>query len=340
MGAPSLRPSPNPPLRALVAGALACAILAAGCAVPVSHRSFSVPGVDEGAEVFASTQDLYIAGLTIEALALTKQSRLFEAESRLRQSDYLNPGNARTEFNLAVAMNQTGQHEEAMALAEKLLARKPNDPAILALLADIDFALGDHAKAKERLKAAFEQYRQARNLLKASRTARSISNLAFIDGREQEALCYSYEALALLEVPEQLGWHARLLVALNFFPEAEEVVEKKISAVRALAQHPTVQHSLALARYAQGDFKGAAQAESMASDLVSLAPELSAEIDAAGYLMQKRAQAATAEEDVLDEEIEEQHIEAAVGFRERSPFEVMTWPPALRAEINALKLPE
>lgn len=301
------------------------------CAVPVSHRQFSIGGSSGHSQEFASSRELLVSGLVTEAMIFSKSNRFFEAESRLRQADYLNPGNERLQFDLALVIGQTGQGVEARELLQQLLAKKPEDPNLLMALADIEFVLGSSAEARDKLKGAFLRFKEAGNTKQAARIARSISNVAFAEGREQEALCYSFEAWMLAPEPQQLAWHARMLIAQNLFKEAEQTIRAALAKGRALGRNGAVQHALGLARYGQGDYVGALAAEEQALDLIAEVPEMGGEISAAWWLFKRRSLAG-----VLSEQLEEQQQDL-LAFRERGGFELVTWPPALRAELEALQ---
>ena len=277
-------------------------------------------------------------------MSYAKQSRYFEAENRLRQADNLAPGNPRIEYNLAVAMNQNGQSEDAKALVERLLLKQPNDPNLMISLGDIEFSLGQPHEAKERLKFAFKKFRDAGNATQAARLARSVANLAFLAGNEQEALCYSYEAWTLAPIGEQLGWHARLLIAQNYPTQAEALLKTAVAANRTLTQHPGVQHAIALARYARGDYVGALEAEDLAVDLIPTVPELGSEVNAAHVLMKQKVDATSpasseAPDDEGADELERQRLEEALQFKDRALYEIIMWPPGLRAQLNAMEAP-
>jgi tetratricopeptide (TPR) repeat protein len=309
------------------------------CAIPESHKSFSIPGAQGGE--FASSRDLLVAGLVTESMGYSKQSRFWDAENKLRQADFLTPGNERIEYNLAIAMNQTGQSSDAKEMLQKLLSRKPGDPNYLTALADVEYSLGSPANARIHLKEAFVTFKEANNLPQAARVARSIANLAFMEGNEQEALCYSYEAWTLVKTPEQLGWHARLLVALNLSGRAEAFIKDASTKQRSIARHPGAQHSLALARYAQGKYAEAVEAEEIALDLIPEAPETGSEINAAWWLMKQKVPKQEGEELADDyEEIEEERRREVLAFRDRGRTEIIAWPMSLREQLAAIPAEE
>lgn len=324
------------PLRArwsLVTRFLLVSLLATSCAMPRDNTTFSLSqrtGATQE-EVFASSKDLRVAGIVSEALGFANNGRLIVAEARLRQARYLEPANERIAFNLAVIINQTGQSEEARGIVESLLMKEPRNPTYLQALADILESEGDHERAKTKLKESFSIFTSAGNTARASLVARSISNIAFGMGNEQEALCYSYEALSLSPTPAQVSAHARLLVGLNLFREAIEFIRSR----RALASEPGAFHALAMASFAEGDFKGALEAEDNAAGRLGQAPQLSQEINAAWWLMRTRLsrEGGGSEQNEESEEKMAELKEDAIQFADRQPYELVMWPAALRREL-------
>jgi tetratricopeptide (TPR) repeat protein len=279
-------------------------------------------------EVFASSKDLRVAGLVSEGLSFANNGRLFNAEGRLRQAYYLEPTNDRIAFNLAIIANQSGESDEALTIMEALLAKDPRNPHYLQALADVWGAQGEHETAKVKLKEAFSIFKSAGNAPRAALVARSISNIAFGIGNEQEALCYSYEAFSLSPTPPQVSAHARLLVGLNFFDQAIEFVR----ANKPLAGEPAAFHALAMAFFAKGDNAAALEAEDNAVGRISQAPELSEEINTAWWLMK----AWVPTESTVSSDWEEKTAELREGatqFAERSPYELVMWPAELRQEL-------
>lgn len=278
-------------VRRLVArrvGVLAALALAA-CALPIAPEREMI-GVREVAgvpQVFAARRELVAAGLVNEAMQLVKVNRYFDAEKRLRQALFLQPENEQVQFNLALVLHQIGQPDEAREIMNELRVRQPRRPAYLVALADVALSLGEPQRARTLLKEAFRLYSDAQNLAQAARVARSIANVDFEVGYEQEALCYSYEAYSLAPGPEQLGWHARLLVAQNLHQTALDLIAATLKLTPADGSSAPVQHALALARYAGGDAVGALAAEELALDLVSQSPDLGAEINAAWWVLQQ-----------------------------------------------------
>jgi len=309
-------------------------ILCIGCALPPpASRLMIGTRLEDGIErPFSSAKELRTAGLVNEAMVLVQNNRFFDAERSLRQAHFLQPASEQLTFNLAVVLSQVGQPEEASQLLEDLNRRKPGQPAYLVALADARIMVGDANTARELLKRAFRLFKEAQNYSQAARIARSISNVSFELGEEQEALCYSHEAYTLEPSAEQLGWHARILIALNQFPTALRVLQESINANRGLASSASVQHALALVRFAQGDRDGALAAEESALDFINQSPLLGAEVNAAWWVM-KRQTVADSEDEELSERLESMRVEI-VDFVEKPNIAITTWPPRLRATLE------
>jgi predicted Zn-dependent protease len=315
---------------------LAILLLAPSCAIPRDNTTFSLSrrGLGGEEEVFASSKDLRVAGLVSEGLSFANNGRLYNAEGRLRQAYYLEPSNDRIAFNLAVVLSQAGESDEALSILERLLAKEPRNPHYLQALADVRASQGRHDLAMVKLKEAFSIFKTAGNAPRAALVARSISNIAFGVGYEQEALCYSYEAFTLSPNPAQVSAHARLLVALNLFDTAIQFLQEH----KPLASEPLAYHVLAMAFFAKGDTKAALEAEDNAVGRIAQAPELSQEINTAWWLMKNTAPVDTAKAgDSASAGDAEERMEAlkegALQYAERKPYEFVMWPAALRREL-------
>jgi tetratricopeptide (TPR) repeat protein len=305
-------------------------LLVTSCAIPRDNTNFSLsrPGVAGDQEVFASSKDLRVAGLVSEGLTFANNGRLFNAEGRLRQAYYLEPTNDRIAFNLAVIANQSGESDEALTMIEALLAKEPRNPHYLHAIAEVRESQGQHETAKVKLKEAFSIFKSAKNAPRAALMARSIANIAFGTGHEQEALCYSFEALSLSPTPQQVAAHARLLVALNLYDQAIEFIQ----AHKPLAGEALTFHALGMAYFAKGDMKAALEAEDNAVGRLAQAPELSQEINTAWWLMKSNVPADASLTEATSEKMEELK-EDARQYAERQPYELVTWPAALRREL-------
>lgn len=316
---------------------LSLLVLLTACAIPQTHKGFSITSPSsDGAQVeYASTEDLMVSGLVSEALGYAQTSRFIDAEVRLRQARYLKPTNDAVAFNTAVVISQTGQTEEAEEIVNELLSRNPSNPSYRQALADIHVAEGRYAQAVEELKKVFHLYKTSGNYYKASLLARSISNIAFGIGNEQEAVCYSAEGASLYPAPAQAGAHLRILVALNFFGQAVEYHKSLPAELSSAVGY----HYVAMAKYAQNDFEGAAEAEDIAYARTLEAPEKSGEISVAWWLMKNKLPPPAEETEEAKERFGEMRKEV-IDFAQKDNFELSTWPNSLRKELYSIKAEE
>jgi Flp pilus assembly protein TadD len=313
-------------------------VVAAGCAVPRDQSSFEVRAAGDSAEVpFFSSERLRVAGLVSESLTLGTVGRLFEAESRLRKAKVLSPNNPSIDFNLAVVLGQQGNTEEAREILGRLRAAQGDRPNLMVAFADIASAQGNLEEAKGYLKNAFATYSKAQNYVQASLIARSIANLAYAGGQEQEALCYSYEAFSLYPTASDLGQHTALMVALNLHKDVETFVAEQLKTNAALAAMPLVHHGLGLARAGIGKFPEALDEIEVAQSLVSLDPELGPEVNSVWWLLQREV---PQDKDLTEKEIEalqssyEAFYPDVIRLQERPTYQLLRWPVRLRELLN------
>ncbi len=322
-------------VRSLVATAISAAFV--GCAIPRDHHTFSVhgPGLEENP--FLSSDELLAAGLVSESMKYGGKGRLFEAETRLRKAQYLDAKNDRIAFNLAVVLGQGGSQDEAIELLQRLRRELGDQPYILVAMADIFNGQGDRERARELLKEAFLLYRGAANDGQAATIARSISNLAFAQGLEQEALCYSWEALTLAPTGAQLGAHTGLLVGLNMFADAQAYASQRIQQSPGLGASVQVHYALSLARIGQGDIPGALREIEIAQDLLAENPEVGPEVNAVWYLLKTESPSQDDTEATLGR-LEQCHGDAW-RLQAKPTYSLVRWPSTLRDRLAKVSEP-
>jgi tetratricopeptide (TPR) repeat protein len=312
--------------------------LAAGCAVPKRQSEFEVGNLG-GADSspFRSNRDLLASGLVNESLAFGAKGRLFESESRLRKALALTPDNGAVAFNLAVVLSQQGNTDEALGILRDLRAKEGDKPRIMVAIADAHLSRGELDRARDALKVAFASYAQAQNAPQAALMARSIANLAFAAGNEQEALCYSHEALLLAPSPQQLGYHASLLVGLNQYAQADLFVGEQLAANPALSSGVLVHLARALARAGIGNDRGALDEVKLAQDFISENAEFGTEVQSLWWLL-KRDQP---DDTPIDDRFVEREREAlqvageeAARLREKPSYHMLRWPPKLLTRLE------
>lgn len=302
-------------------------VLLIGCALPQDSADFAVMPSGETGEVFLSSKELMVSGLVSESIGAAGRGRLFDAESRLRRALVLSPGDPTIMFNLALVLGQQGYGDEATELLRELRAKQGDHPRYAIAMADVHLGQRRLAQARDELKLAFEAFSQAANWIQAASVARSISNLAFADGAEQEALCYSYEAFMLDQSATQLGYHASMLVALNLFTTADTFVGEQLDLSPSLGAMPRVHLARALARGALKNMTGAVDEIEQAQNLLAQDPELGAEVNVVWWLFRK--QIPETEEDQQDTKLQEslEAIEPEVArLRDKPTYNMVRWP--------------
>lgn len=309
------------------------ALLCVGCAIPRDHHLFSVgSSSDQPSTPFLSTDALLSSGLASESLSYGSKGRLFESELRLRKALALDPDNSNIRFNLALVLGQSGVTEEALVLLDGLRAKQGRTPRLLIAEADIRNSLGDLDGARELLKEAFVAFKSVDNLAQAALVARSISNLAFAAGAEQEALCYSYEALMLAPNPQQLGYHGSLLVGMNLFAQANSYLQGEISRQPGMGASVSVHQALALAKFGVGDMHAALKEAEISQDLLAENPELANEVNAIWWLLRK-VEPLEEGDDKTAEQLERLQPDV-VRLKEKPTYSVLRWPPRMRELLD------
>jgi len=151
-------------------------------------------------------------------------------------------------------------------------------------------------------------------------------------------LCYSYEAFALAPSAEQLGSHGQMLVAQGLYVAAKEFLEAALKLTPALGKRSSVLHSLALSRFALGEYEAALEAETKALDFIDKEPELGGEVNAVWYVMRERL--ITGEESESEKKVIEDVRVQAIDYRELAPVSMMMLPPQIVHRLQEIPAEE
>jgi tetratricopeptide (TPR) repeat protein len=318
---------------------LSCLCMA--CAIPKDQAPFSIRSAGSGTgEEFLSAQELMVAGLVSESLELGSKGRLFDAESRLRKAHLAAPDNNAITFNLAVVLGQQGYSDEALQLLKDLRSKQGDLPRFMIASADVHAMHGDFEKARDDLKVAFDAYQKANNYAQAAVMARSISNLAFAGGHEQEALCYSYEALSLAPSAVQLGFHASMMVALNLYQPTSGFISEQIALdpARGAGSQVHFAHSLALGAVGKHD-ESVKEAE-VAIDLLGDNPDLVPEVNALWWLLKQNAPAKDIDPKVIEAEaqMKETFASDVLRLQQRPTYSLVRWPAYFRDMLESARV--
>ncbi|MDZ7621868.1 MAG: tetratricopeptide repeat protein [Candidatus Competibacteraceae bacterium] len=148
-------------------------------------------------------QDLRYA----RALAAEKIDRLDILERDLRAILADDPQNAHALNALGYTLaDRTDRHQEALGYIEQALALLPDDGAVLDSMGWVQYRLGNHAKALEYLRRAYQRHPDAE-------IAAHLSEVLWVSGQREEAKRIWREASSkepdnphLLKVQSRFGW--------------------------------------------------------------------------------------------------------------------------------------
>lgn len=192
-----------------------------GCALPPrGHQEID----------FVSARELDTISIVREGLNFLARSRYVDAEFKFRQGLYRYPDAVNLKINLAEALKGLGDYQQAIAIYQELLRESPDSVQLLVGLARVHLAAGFRENAIMRYEEALEIALRADENPRAAVLARSIATLYFKAGQEQQALCYSQQALQLLPDRQQVLRHVRLLTGLGMLEQANSVLTDFVAA--------------------------------------------------------------------------------------------------------------
>lgn len=309
-----------------------CVWFVMACATP--HNGGIVAGSYAPENQYAlSRGDLLIAGLLVDSVSWGERGRLYDAETQLRKAYRLDSDSPAIRFNLAVVLAQQGQREEAKSLLTALMESHGQRPDYLVVLADIQRQEGDYRLAGAALKAAFSQYVIAGNNRQAALLARSISNLAFLSGEEQEALCYSYESLKQITDGNSVAHHALLLLGLNQVAEAQEFLLSKINESSGVKNSGFSRFALSLTKVALGDIEGGKVDIKLAKQLSIGSFEYKDQLEALRFLLLEESISELKESSERSDEEDARLRDSVEKFSEERWYALLVWPDNVRDRL-------
>jgi len=182
-------------------------------------------------ETFVPNKELLAVSLAREGLSNYQRNRFLDAEFRLRQALYLAPEAENILVSLAIVLETQERFSEASQIFEELLMEYPDSVYHLLGAGRSKYREGLYEEAKTYFLKAYENALEENDNVQASRSARNLSLVSFITGLEMEALCYSAEAVAHRETPEEILRHTRLLIGLLRYESAQRVLDEYSSRV-------------------------------------------------------------------------------------------------------------
>jgi len=214
------------------------------------------PPAPDSPQEFVPREDLVTVALFREGLSLYGQSRFADAELKFRQALYIFPEAKNAKLNLAHTLVKQAAYPEALAIYSALLDKSPDEPELLIGLAELYYAALDFGQATHYFTQVLNGALERNEMALAARMARNLSILNFRAGNEEDALCYSENALAWDRNPDQINRHARLLVALGQGQKAKGLIEEFIGTTER-KRDPQLLYVLSIANFSINDYKGA-----------------------------------------------------------------------------------
>ncbi|MBX7143046.1 MAG: tetratricopeptide repeat protein [Oligoflexia bacterium] len=205
---------------------------------------------------FVTQRELDAVSLARQAMAAFSKSQFVDAELLLRQSLYLYPKAPSVEANLATVLRAAGNFSESEQILDGLLRRYPNQAEYQELLARLRYEQSDYEQARILYSRLLVAAQQVNDAPKVARLARTLSGIAFRQGDEEAAICYSQDALNAKSDPEEFARHARLLLAHERPAAASAFLEAKM-AEPGVPDTPDLLYLVSLSYFARGDLSKA-----------------------------------------------------------------------------------
>jgi tetratricopeptide (TPR) repeat protein len=308
---------------------LSLALLLGGCALPAPDERQS----------FVPERELDVVSLAREGLAYYQKSRFVDAEFAFRRALYKYPGAPNLRANLAAALRETGQFAEAEDILLTLHESAKKSTEYVAALGQLYLRREDYASARKFYTLALELALKSQEFADASGFARSLAVVAFRIGDEAEALCQSALALLLREDAAEMRRHARLLLATNRVEKARATLTTYLNQAAGI-RDPELMHQLAMAQFALGNYREAADLERAVVEIAGEERGLLLEARVLLYLSERRLgrttqSAAEALEDVAEAQAAAQE-EFAADLDAIPDRSALYWPAAVVEEVEGL----
>ncbi len=186
--------------------------------------SCASPVPDFEKQTFIPKREVVVNSLYQEGIAQYRSGRFIDAELKMRQAIYLYPEAENLRSNLALILKSSGLYEESNQIYLDLIQRYPE-------AYDYKFALAEsyhRQKKNQESSALFRElmydFEKLPEISKAAHSARSLANLYFIEGYEVDSYCSSAEAFMYSADADQRVRHIRILLALGYSKQAEEML--------------------------------------------------------------------------------------------------------------------
>jgi len=228
-----------------------------GCALPAP------PDVE--LNDFVPPEEIRLAYLAKEAMWYFGRSRYLDAELKFRQILWLRPDLKNMKQNLAETLGREGLYEEAVQLYLELVQEDPQALSRLSGLARLYYMAGKFDLARLQYEKALAVAIDRNDLGLMAKLARSLAVLSFKVGNEEEAGCYSAQALLWGATPDEFLRHISLLMAMGYYNAAMNALKKYVLD-NELERDPLFLHKRAMLSFALHKFDDAYAFETMAQE--------------------------------------------------------------------------
>lgn len=233
---------------------------------------------------FVSERELLAVSLARQGMAAFSDNKFVDAELFLRQALYLRPQAPSVQANLAIVLRAGGNFSGAEDLLEDLIRRYPQQSEYQEALARLRYEQSDLENARVLFARLLLVSEQSNDVASLARYARTLSGIAFRQGDEESALCYSLQAVNAKPETEEFARHARLLLAQEKPQQAIAFLQAK-TANPELPATPDFLYLLSLAYFAQGDFVKAREFDDRLAEFSSAGNSSIAEVKALRALL-------------------------------------------------------
>ncbi len=326
------------------------------------HACVTPPRIDR-AQVLPE-KELQVIATIKRGKDYTQAGRLDLAEYQFRKVIKAGVKSNSVYNNLGFALQSQGRLDEAEEMFRNALALEPRNLAARDNLAKLLVMKERLPEARKEFLTVLADYNTLtkRELLDILGTDfgvadvttlnRNLSMLEYLDGRFDEALCYSRRAFETSPDAVQTGQHTRLLLSLGMIGPALELLKSQVAAWQATAP-AKVLIDLVIAAYAAGEYGQAEEAESAILNRVDVEPRDRQTARLLRLLLTSRSAAALrVNAKTLPSDKPPESLDILASTEEREAFDALAeefpnlcksytvdpdryWPESVRTEIES-----
>ena len=276
---------------------------------------------------FVPDNELLAAALADEAKFEFQSGRYMDAEMLYQQILYLFPDSNHAKFNLAIVLGKLERPAEGETILRELIEAHPDIDQYKLALAELLFEAGDLTKAQVEFNKYLDWAIGKKDNSGAADALHSLAVIAFLEGDEKTALCYSYDSLQYDKERESLTRHVRMLLALNQIPEADSILSEYFKKLDENKDDLTVKisdkdgyllHLYSLLRIEQGRYDEAYEYSKRASVYVGGNKDLTYEVHLVQAVLYRTSEAAKTDMDPKEDEEDSEEKKESILEKNKS----------------------